>query len=300
MPSPAPKPSDPRSNWLLRYIAVQQMYDKQIFKALNDAAEDAGKVAESLGTKKIGERTKKYQASLVKNQIKSVIKTMFKDFVPVIGKGQKDAAEAAAHAALANDAKVLKALFPDPKERIAWQNSFVESSRHGISAMVTRITESKIPLSKRVYKTSAFSTGLLDRRINSALARGASAKELAKTVEDLIKPDTPGGVSYAAMRLARSEINNAFHVMSIHSAQEFPWTAEVEWHLSKVHAPQGCLCEEYAKQRMFPKDAVPLKPHPQCMCYIVPKTMGWNDFAQQLQSGGFDDFFEQKYGMPAA
>lgn len=300
MTSPAPKPSDPRSNWLLRYIAVQQIYDEQIFKALNDAAEDAGKIAESLGNKKIGERTKKYQAALVRQQIKQVIKVMFKDFVPVIDKGQKAAAEAAALASLANDAKVLKTLFPDPKERNAWQASFVESAQHSIGAMVTRITESKIPLSKRVYKTSAFSSGLLDRRINSALARGASAKELASSVKDMIKPDTPGGVSYAAMRLARSEINNAFHVMSIHAAEKFPWTQEVEWHLSKVHVPQGCKCEEYARQKIFPKDAVPLKPHPQCMCYIVPKTMGWNDFAQQLQTGGFDDFFEQKYGVPAA
>ena len=300
MTSPAPKASDPRANWLLRYIAVQQVYDKQIFKALSDAAEDVGALAKTLGSEKIGERTKKYQAALTRQQIKLVIKDMFKGFVPVIDKGQKAAAAAAAQAALANDAKVLKALFPDPKERVAWQSSFIETAQHGIGAMVTRITESKIPLSKRVYKTSAFSSGLLDRRINSALARGASAKEMAKTVEDLILPDTPGGVSYAAMRLARTEINNAFHVMSIHAAQEFPWTEEVEWHLSKVHVPQGCKCEQYAKRRVFPKDAIPLKPHPHCMCYIVPKTMEWDDFAQQLQGGGFDDFFESKYGMPAA
>jgi hypothetical protein len=102
------------------------------------------------------------------------------------------------------------------------------------------------------------------------------------------------------MRLARTEINNAFHAMSIQAAQEFPWTEAVEWHLSKVHEPQGCKCERYAEQREFAKDAVPDKPHPQCMCFVVPKTMGWNSFENQLKSGAFDGFYEKKYGTRAA
>lgn len=289
-----------RVNWLLRYVTVQQLYDKKIVSALQQAVVDADDAMAKLTGDNISDKTKRYQLSLVRNEIREIIKGMFKDLVPIINAGQQDAAEAAAKAALAHDAKVLQALFPTMSERKAWQASFTQTARHGIAAMLTRMTTSQIPLSKRVYKSSAFAANVMDRQINSHLARGSSAKELAKAVRSSIKPDVPGGVSYAAKRLARTEINNAFHQMSIEAAQEFPWTEEVEWHLSKTHKEQECRCEEYAQTFYFPKDSVPLKPHPQCMCYIVPKIMDWDDFAQQLESGGFDDFYESTYGTQAA
>lgn len=261
---------------------------------------DADKKLSTITGDNISDRTKRYQVNLVRNEIRDIIKLMFKDLVPVINKGQQDAAEAAVKAALAQDAKVLEALFPIDTARKAWQASFTQSARHGIVAMVTRITQSQQPLSTRVYKTSAWVNNQLDRKINSHLARGSSAVELAKDVRKLIKPGTSGGVKYAAMRLARTEINNAFHVMSIQAAQEFPWVEQVEWHLSESHEENpGDLCEVYA-DNVYPKDGVPLKPHPQCMCFIVLKTMPWDQFTSQLASGAFDDFYEQKYGTHAA
>jgi hypothetical protein len=151
-------------------------------------------------------------------------------------------------------------------------------------------------LSKQVYRTAAFTTGSLDRKINSAIARGSSAKELAKLVRSDINPKVAGGVSYAAMRLGRSEINNAFHAMSIGNAQDDPWVDEMIWNLSKSHYEQGCRCEEYADTKFFPKAQVPDKPHPQCLCFVTRKSMEWNDFAVQLQGGAFDDYFESHYG----
>lgn len=300
LPLPTPEESK-KANWLLRYITVQQLYDKKVVAALQRAAFDAGKEADKWDGMNIGDRTKRYQFKLVQNEIRSIIKNMFKDLVPVINQGQQDAAEAAAKAALAQDAKVLKALFPDDKARKAFKASFQQTARHGVAAMVMRVTETELPLSKRVYKSAAFATGQVDKIINSHLARGSSAKELAKAVRSSILPSTPGGVSYAAMRLARSEINNAFHAMTITEIQELPWTEDGEWHLSGVHVENpGDLCESYALERYFPKNDIPKKPHPQCMCYVVPRTTSWSNFANQLESGKFDTFFEQKYGMPAA
>jgi hypothetical protein len=300
LPLPQPDESS-RVNWLLRYITVQQLYDKKVVAALQRAAIDAEEAANKLTGDNIGDRTRRYQLKLVQNEIRLIIKDMFKDLVPNLNQGQQDAAEAAAKAAIAQDAKVLIALYPDASARKAFKASFLQTARHGISAMVTRMTKSELPLSKRVYRSSAFATGQLDKTINSHMARGSSARDLAKDVRKLIRPDTPGGVSYAAMRLARTEINNAFHAMTIQAAQKFPWVEEVEWHLSKTHSENpGDLCEVYAHQRYFPKDYVPMKPHPQCMCYVVPRTNSWGDFANQLESGMLDKAFEEKYGMPAA
>jgi hypothetical protein len=301
MTSPLHQPQgDVRKNWLLRYITVQQLYDKKIMSALQRAMYDADEALKKLDGTNIGDRTKRFQVMLVRNELREIIKFMFKDLVPVIDAGQQEAADAAARAALAQDAKVLEALFPDAEVRKKWEKSFRQSAKHNIASMIMRITKTEQPLSKRVYKSSAYASGQVDRIVNSHIARGASAKELAKAVRKTIKPDVAGGVSYAALRLARTEINNAFHAMSIEAAQEFPWVEDIEWHLSKSHGEQGCLCEFYAAERYFPKDDVPPKPHPQCMCFIVPRTTSWGNFASNLKSGAYDKHFEEKYGMPAA
>ncbi|QHB37431.1 capsid maturation protease [Mycobacterium phage Aikoy] len=287
---------DPKNNWLKRYIEVQKLYDKKVVKALQRAQYDATKAMNKLDGDNISARTKRYQTHLVRNELRGIVKNMFQGFVPVINAGQQDAAEAAAQAALKKDAKVLKALFPDPDDRKSWELSFKQSARHGIGAMIMRVTKTELPLSKRIYKSSAFATGTLNNTINSHIARGSSAKELAKAVEKHFRKDVPGGVSYAAMRLARTEINNAFHAMSIEAAQQFPWILDMEWHLSLSHGEEGCLCEFYAEERYFLIDEVPPKPHPQCMCYVTPQGIPFADFVTNMKAGLYDDFYENAFG----
>lgn len=301
-PELSPDEEAKRVNWLFKYIDVQQVYDKKIISALQQASVDAGEAAAKFqGNDNVSSRVAVYQSSLVRNEIRKIMRDLYKSFVPIINAGQQDAAEAAAKASLQEDAKVLEALFPDAKERAKWQDSFKQSARHGIQAMITRVLHTNQPLSTRIWNSGALSSGVLDRKINSALARGASAKDLAKLVSSDVKYGAPGGTSYSALRLARTEINNAFHAQSIGQAQDSPWVDDMEWHESKTHKPNpGDLCESYALERLFPKGDVPPKPHPQCMCYVTPVEQDWNTFASQLSSGAYDDFFEKKYGMPAA
>jgi hypothetical protein len=285
-----------RRNWLLRYLGVQKMYDRKVRSALVKAAQDANRALNKLPDLEsggIGSATKRYQTNLVRYELRDIIRSLYKGFIPVLGQGQQDAAEAAARASLAEDAKVLGALFPDEKVRDMWEGSFIASARHSIGALVNRVTgvSTTYPLSTRVYRTAALSRGLVDTTINNHLARGTSAAELAKAVTKSISPNTPGGVSFAAQRLARTEINNAFHTQSMEEMDK-PWVENVKWNLSQMHKPDpGDLCEVYAAEGTFPKDGVPLKPHPQCMCYITPVMMDFNAFAQQLRSGVFDSFY---------
>src|SRR4051812_21285046 len=100
LPKQKPKKSQ-RVNWLLRYIDIQQLYDKKVLQALQQADVDATKkLAKLKGLKNIGARTERYQTNLVRNEIRQTIKDMYKDLVPVISAGQGDAAEAAARASL--------------------------------------------------------------------------------------------------------------------------------------------------------------------------------------------------------
>lgn len=298
MTSPlAGDPNGQRTNWLLAYLGVQKTYDAKVKKALIAAEKDAAKAAAKLaGLDNIGARTKRFEVNLVRYELRDIITKLYKDMIPTIRAGQSDAAYAAAKAALREDARVLKALFPDAKMRRDYEESFTATARHSIQAMINRVlgVSPTYSLSARVYHTSALSKGFVDREINNHIARGTSAKELAKDVSKLIKPSTPGGISYAAMRLARTEINNAFHAQSIGGAQDSPWIADMEWHLSRVHVPSpGDLCEQYSGHK-FTKADVPAKPHPQCMCYVTPVMIGWSQFATALQAGAYDDWYESK------
>ena len=167
-----------------------------------------------------------------------------------------------------------------------------QSASRGIQATMTRILDSRYTLSQQVYHTQALANGTVDRIINSALAKGDSAADLAKAVRSSIRPDVPGGVSYAAMRLGRTEINNAFHAQSIYDVQSKPWVEDVFWNLSKTHEPQGCVCEEYAKIKRFPKEAIPKKPHPHCLCYLSPQLTQWDEFEANLLGGLYDSYID--------
>lgn len=298
MTSPLKNDEQQRANWLIRYVGVQKAYDKKVVAALKLAAKDALEAADKWDRMNIGDRTKRFQFDLVAKEIRSVVADMFKGLVPVLQQGQMDAAEAAAKALLAEDAKVLEALFPDANMRKSWEESFTASARHSIGAMVNRVAgiSPTYTLSRRVYRSGALSSNQLQRQINSSLARGSSAKELADLVRKSILPNTPGGVSYAAMRLGRTEINNAFHTQSILSLKDEPWVDQVKWNLSGVHKPDpGDPCETYAATGTFNKDEVPLKPHPQCMCYVTPVMVEFNEFAANLSAGVYDSYYQKEY-----
>lgn len=306
LPLPEPSPAK-KANWLVRYIGVQQAYDKNVLVALQQASVDALKsVAKYEGKDNISSKVAIYQSSLVRSEIRKIVRDLFQGLTPVINAGASDAAEAAAKAALSQDAKVLELLFANPKELADYKASLKQTARHGIQAMVDRVLNPQWPLSTRVWNSGAMASGALDRKINSALARNASAVDLAKLVEgDLlpqhVKGGKPGGTSYAAYRLARTEINNAFHAQSIGQAQDSPWVVDMEWHLSLMHKDHpGDLCESYAREQYFVKADTPPKPHPQCMCFVTPVDTGWEDFATQLKAGAFDDYYEKTYGSQVA
>ena len=151
-------------------------------------------------------------------------------------------------------------------------------------------------MSARVYKTQALANNQVAQAVNRALARGDSAKDLADSVKHLIDPATPGGISYAARRLGRTELNNAFHATSIQTAQDTPWVQQMEWHLSKVHEPDDCDCEKFAQIKLFDIEHVPEKPHPNCRCYVTPVQQNYEDFENALLSGQYDQYLDEALG----
>lgn len=274
---------------------MQAKYDAIMATALLDAADDASRrITELVGKEEIGSATRRYQLQLARKSIRQTIKLLFSDLYTTIQQGQKDSALAALEAGWVDDRRVLNRLFQNRNDRGRWEDSMRQGATRGVQAMMTRILGTSRPLSQRVYHTRSLANGSIDRIINSNLATGGSPYELAKTVRSSIRPDTPGGVGYAAKRLGRTEVNNAFHAQAINDVQDKPWVNSVRWHLSKVHKPNpGDLCEVYSQQGLFGTDDVPVKPHPQCMCYTTPELDDWDTVESNIIAGLYDDYIDE-------
>lgn len=290
-------PQTPRENWSLRYIELQDAYDKRIHAALREALDSAdAAMAELEGKSGIGARVQRAQLAGTRSALLQAIGQLYAAIGKIIKAGSEDAAEASTRAFLHDEEELLEILFTDQLEREVFRDAAIAKARRNIQAVMKRILVTEQPLSKRLYKSQALAKGNVNRVLNNHLARGSSAAEMAKDLHQYISPNSPGGISYVAKRLARTEMNNAFHAQSIQDIQDAPWCDECEWHLSKSHPanqPEDA-CDYYAYKKTFPANEVPKKPHPNCLCYTVPKLMDEETFISNLLAGNFNSWLEKQ------
>ena len=279
-----------------------QFANRDIYKILVEASEDAeARILALSGRHGIGATVERSQLRAVRQVIAEVLKEVFRGKVLTsISNARADAAEQAVKATNVWDDRILRLVTDDASQRKVLKRSLEQTARRGIENTVLREIQGTIPLSRQVYKTEALAKGLIDRRVASGIASGQSAKKLADDVKSMIKPSVSGGVSYAANRLARSEINNAFHAQSIASMSDRPWISQSKWNLSGSHAPSGCACERYARIGVFAIGEIPKKPHPQCFCYITPEIPDTEFIIQQFESGMYDQWLGDNGARRAA
>jgi SPP1 gp7 family putative phage head morphogenesis protein len=275
------------------YARVQRAADADILRVLRDAYRETNRDLQMLARSSTpGSAIRRDQLRAIKRQILESQSEIFDRTGRVIEARRTQAAARAIRVAGRYD----EALFAEHgrgPEAAALTRGLEATETRTIDAAIARMMGSSVPLSARVYRARTFADGALERRINSGLARGLSAEQMARELRDFVNPNTPGGQRYAAMRLARTEINNAFHAMSIRAAQLKPWITKMEWHTSKSH-PRLDECDAL-NGRLFPVDEVPKKPHPQDMCYVTPVVDATDDddaFLDSLVNGDFDSFLD--------
>lgn len=294
LPSPLVK-----ANWLGRYLSVEHKFDKELFGMLKEAEKSVVQELDKIKDKEnIGSQVRALQYKLARKTIRDYVNDLFGDrFGKMVRGYQADAAEEAINASLYDQKGLLAKLFKNPIDRQNYADSLRQTARQNVEAAISRILFTQQPLSERVYKTKALANGLVDKAINNGLARGDSANDIANAVRNLISPETAGGVSYAAKRLGRTEIHNAFHAQSILETQDTPWVADMQWHLSKRHKRDpGDLCESYALKKIFEKENVPMPPHPNCRCFVTPVLPDYNSFEDNLVAGRYNNYLDEFIG----
>lgn len=282
---------------LTDYLLVQSVWDKEMKRLLQEATAEAEAIVKSYGRKTGFEKTKALQAV---RDLRKVTSEVYGEGSVLIQRGQGAAAKAASVSERWMQG-VLESRYGAPMPH--WDKALGYSAQNGIQAVLAR-RKNAIPLAQSVYRGEALANGKVADVVNRGLLLQKSADMIAKDVSSLINPNVPGGVSYAANRLARTEINNAFHAQQVASREEEPWTVALQWHLSGSH-PKPDECNQYAEEEhekglgkgVFKKGTVPNKPHPNCLCYITTVTVDEDDFIDGFLAGQYDAHIDKKiYG----
>lgn len=204
-----------------------------------------------------------------------------------ISLGQKAAAREASAVVSEYEDELLKLVFTQQMmDQIA--TSEANRAAAGVNAALRRMQGASYNLKEQVYQTRKVADGYIDTIVNKALIQGWTASQLAAAVKSSINPNTPGGVSYAANRLARSEINNAFHAASVQRYKDSKVADGVDWNLSTSH-PENDICDVLAEESPYDLEQVPKKPHPFCYCFLTPHLPTEDEFMKNLLDGKYDD-----------
>ena len=189
-----------------------------------------------------------------------------------------------------------------------------------VDAAYRRTWADGLNLSNRIWQLDRYGRDGLNTVINLAMARGAGAWELAQDVErflgpgrdcprwarerlrDLTKADIAAGdrtglhtgddchgqgVSYNALRLARTEIQAILNMATVEMFRSMPWIEKEQINLSPEHAVVD-ECDDVANggednEGVYPVGEIFLPVHPHCLCYRTAVLAGKEQFVDQLR-----------------
>lgn len=300
LPQPSrggPRPQPARDRRALQpYIRVQTATDREVLLILRDALASANRELRKLERKVgVGAAVRSDQLRATKQAIYRVMADLWRNTGDLVRARRYEAAAAGVESQSIYDEVLFRAVGHEAEFELLVEG-LKAYARNAIDLGINRLSTSAIELSRNVYQAEALSTGQLDRLLNGMLSRGSSAREIARAVRGYIDPAVPGGVSYSAMRLGRTELNNAFHATQAQVMGISPWVEATQWNLSGSH-PQPDECDDYAsstefngKSGQFDSASIPANPHPMCLCFLTPVLMSVSAFGDALAGGVFDNF----------
>lgn len=272
------------------YRKVQTQAEKELTRVLESTARAIRTRINKLPVG-IGGQVRAAQLRATLAAITKMQRSMWTGGVASVVQRGVDDAEKAAESAIETMTRVAYAALPDAVAEVLIRGLRL-SAESGLKSDRAR---RKRELSAHVYRQVALQTGKVEQLIREGLIGNLSARELASTVYEYVSPTTKGGASYAAMRLARTEINNAFHERQLQGATR-PGVKAAKWNLSGSHkVPDKCnVYAAHGGNGEWAPDKIPEKPHPQCFCYLTYVTTPPEEFQKQLAAGSFDDEIDRR------
>jgi len=278
-----------RRTWLA-HINDQASFNRELSKILANAAKQGEQIILNTLGDGIGAQVRRAQYQIAVAQLNQLSATMWGQITPSMERAIARTTQTAVDGLMLIDQVLARSL-----TNVAVRDAFLAAGRNGADNVRSRLLNN-INLSPQVYRTEALSNQWVAREVNRGIALNQSSKEIARSVRRFIRPDVPGGVSYAAQRLGRTELNNAFHTTTVRAAADQPWVTGFLWHTSGSH-PKPDECDQFASEDhdklgkgVFAANNVPGKPHPQCLCYITTISVDEEEFIDSMVKGKYDKF----------
>jgi hypothetical protein len=140
--------------------------------------------------------------------------------------------------------------------------------------------------------------GMIEQCVNG----GMSAVDFSRAVQDYLKKPGPawttkikpsvtgrGSIKYNALRLARTETNNAYRTTQALGAQKSSIVKGIKWNLSRSH-PKEDICDTWATQDLYglgpgayPPDKLP-PGHPNCLCFCTDVLLEGKELIKALKT----------------
>lgn len=267
--------------------------NRMVSKILKEAADEAEQELLKLaGKKSFSAAVRREQSKQVIAALRPISTELWTQTGKIVRAGEYKMGQLAADQAL--DLALLSGMPADVAYSMTQALHF--EARQAVDDLISRHTNG-YTLKERIYRNGKLSTRQVGRVVDRALARQLSARQLAAQVKHFYAPNVPGGANYAAMRLARTEINNAHHETTIRLSREMPWVTGFKWNLSDSH-PRPDPCDALADRDIglgpgvYGKNDAPSRPHPQCLCYLTHDYMDEEEMLNGLASGRFDQYIE--------
>jgi hypothetical protein len=269
---------------------------RELALVLEDAANEAERLVRMniQGQLSIGNQIETIRLKSASQGLDTVSREMWHSTENVTTRGIYRQAQLAADQSIAIDMAqgLPRGKMLDLAGKIHW------NAEQAANAIISRRTNG-FALSDRIYRNARHGVRQAERVVERGLALQRSARQIARDVKHLYDPSVPGGQSYAAMRLARTEINNAHHETTKRLAQGKPWVTGMKWNLSGSH-PRPDICNELAEKDpdgigvgVYKPNNVPSKPHPNCFCYVTHQMVEDDEFLDRLASGSYDRWIDE-------
>jgi hypothetical protein len=157
-------------------------------------------------------------------------------------------------------------------------------------------------LSDRSWKSSQIERTNLHSMIEQCVNEGRSAVEFSRAVADYLEVPGPawttaikpsvtgrGTIKYNALRLARTETNNAYRKAQDFSAAQSSIVKGIKWNLSGSH-PKYDICDIWASQDLYklgpgvyPAGLLP-PGHPNCLCFCTDVLYEGDELIERIRN----------------
>lgn len=200
--------------------------------------------------------------------------------------------------------------------------AFSEVPMDAVKTVTGRVYSDGRNFSDRIWRISLFANDGVEKILTAGVSRGESAVNMSKELRQfLLNPELTDGttwttairksvsgqgtIHYNALRLARTEINNAYREALVQSNDASPIMLGMKWNLSKTHSIPD-ICDVWADGDMFgigkgvyPPSGVPID-HPNGRCFLTEVMRAQNQWMQPKQEYSMLDLSDSEILQPLA